>query len=94
MFLQASVILLTGGAALGGVSAPWGCLLCGVSALEGVSAPRRVWSGGVCSQGDAWWRHPPGTATAAGGTHPTGMHSSWSESFGLLRILNNLEQYC
>ena len=24
--------------------------------------------------GDAWWR-PPGTATAAGGTHPTGMHS-------------------
>ena len=24
--------------------------------------------------GGAWWR-PPGTATAAGGTHPTGMHS-------------------
>ena len=24
--------------------------------------------------GGAWWR-PPGTATAAGGMHPTGMHS-------------------
>ena len=23
--------------------------------------------------GGAWWR-PPGTATAAGGAHPTGMH--------------------
>ena len=32
-----------------------------------MSAPR-----GVC----AWWR-PPGTATAAGGMHPTGMHSCY-----------------
>ena len=32
-----------------------------------------VW-GGAWSQGGAWWR-PPGTATAAGDTHPTGMHS-------------------
>ena len=37
--------------------------------------------GGVCSQGaSAWsrgevWRPPPRTATAADGTHPTGMHS-------------------
>ena len=31
--------------------------------------------GGLVS-GDAWWRTPPPeTATAAGGTHPTGMHS-------------------
>ena len=31
---------------------------------------------GVClsTWGCAWWR-PPRTATAAGGTHPTGMHS-------------------
>ena len=44
--------------------------------------PRRgSWSGGGClvpgrsaPRGGAWWR-PPGTATAAGGTHPTGMHS-------------------
>ena len=26
--------------------------------------------------GDTWWR-PPRTATAAGGTHPTGMHSCY-----------------
>ena len=31
--------------------------------------------GGTWSRGAAWWRPPPGTATAAGGTHPTGMHS-------------------
>ena len=37
-----------------------------------------VWSRGVCSGGEgAWWR-PPRTATAAGGTHPTGMHSCLS----------------
>ena len=35
-----------------------------------VSAPGR---GVVCSRGGAWWRPP--TATAAGGTHPTVMHS-------------------
>ena len=33
-----------------------------------------VWSRGVSGPGGAWWRPPP-TATAAGGTHPTGMHS-------------------
>ena len=38
----------------------------GGSAPGGESAP----GGGGC----AWWR-PPGTATAVGGTHPTGMHS-------------------
>ena len=30
--------------------------------------------GGCLVPGGAWWR-PPQTATAAGGTHPTGMHS-------------------
>ena len=60
------MILLTGG----GVSGPkGGCL------VQGGAAPR----GGVCSRGmsapgGAWWRLPR-TATAAGGTHPTGMHS-------------------
>ena len=53
-----------------GVSAPGGSLLPG-GLLRG---------GGVCSRGClfsvgcAWWR-PPGMATAAAGTHPTGMHS-------------------
>ena len=61
------MILLTGG---GCVSAPQG------GGPGGVSGPRGDWSwGGVCSGvGGAWWR-PPGTATAAGGMHPTGMHS-------------------
>ena len=78
IFSRVSVILLTGG-----VSAPrggllWGgCLLPGGCLLGGVSAP-----GGVCSRGVsapgwcAWWRSPR-IATAAGGTHPTGMHSCY-----------------
>ena len=59
MFLQVSVILFTGGAWSWGV---WsrGCAFPG----GGVSGPGR----------GAYWR-PPTTATAAGGTHPTGMHS-------------------
>ena len=61
-------LLPRGGACSGG----W-CLFRGVSALGGVvSAP-----GGVCSWGGAWWR-PPGTVTAAGGTHPTRMHSCYT----------------
>ena len=40
-----------------------------------------AWSGGcllpgVPAPGGAWWR-PPGTATAADGTHPTGIHSCY-----------------
>ena len=57
---------------------------------QGVSAPGGAWSegewsggGGVCSQGcvpgprevGVSGGDPPGTATAVGGTHPTGMHS-------------------
>ena len=34
-----------------------------------------VQGGGGLVPGGAWWRPPPRTATAAGGTHPTGMHS-------------------
>ena len=52
----------------GSVCSQGGCLVCRGVCCRGVSAP-----GGVCSQG-GWWR-PPRTATAAGGTHPTGMHS-------------------
>ena len=47
------------------------CLSTGVGAWSrGVPGP----GGGVPGPGGAWWR-PPRTATAAGGTHPTGMHS-------------------
>ena len=50
--------------------APGGCLVRGGAWPGGVSAPR-----GVPAPGGAWWRPPsPRTATAAGGTHPTGMH--------------------
>ena len=41
----------------------------GGSVLRGVPVP----VGGLVP-GGAWWR-PPGAASAAGGTHPTGMHS-------------------
>ena len=57
-----------------GVSGPGGCLVLGgvwfwgVSAPKGCLLPEGVWSGGP--GGD-----PPRTVTAAGGTHPTGMHS-------------------
>ena len=51
-----------GGGAFGGCLLPW------VAWSEG-SGPRSALSGG-----GAWWRPPP-MATAAGGTHPTGMHS-------------------
>ena len=63
-----------------GVCLLWrGCLLRGVwsGGMSGLGGClfQGVWSGGgACSQGCAWWR-PPGTATAASGTHPTGMHS-------------------
>ena len=69
------------------MSAPGGggCLLLGVS-VSGGSAP-----GGVCSRGGLLpggcllWGcllpggcgDPPEMATAAGGTHPTGMHSCY-----------------
>ena len=60
---------------------PRGCLVGGVPGLGGL-----VLGGAVCliqaglpglggsGPGGAWWR-PPRTATAAGGTHPTEMHS-------------------
>ena len=75
MFLQVSVILFTeeGVPGLGGICS-WGGPGPGVSASGGVSAP-----------GGAWWR-PPRTATAAGSTHPTGMHSCY-KSFNKLHVI-------
>ena len=62
-----------------------GCLVPG-GVLVGVPGPRGVcfWGvpglgGGGVPGGD----HPPGTATAAGGTHPTGMHSCVENIFGM-----------
>ena len=56
-----------------------GGLLRGVPAPGGVPGPRGVPSpGGVPGPGGAWWSPPPPRPTAAGGTHPTGMHSGLS----------------
>ena len=79
MFLHVSVILLTGGVCTRGVpapggSGPGGCLLGGGLVPGGcllrgglvLGVP-----GGV----------PPPMATAAGSTHPTGMHSCWEKKF-------------
>ena len=77
MFLQVSVILLTGGVRPKGMSAPrgsthWRSGLGGVYSGRGRSG--LGW--GVPAPGGAWWRpHTPGMATSVGGTHPTGMHS-------------------
>ena len=39
------------------------------------------YGGGCLVSGGTWWR-PPGTVTAVGGTHPTGMHSCFHFSLG------------
>ena len=78
-----------GACSRGGVCSGRGCLLQGGGGclLLGVSAPSGgcLLPGGVCLRGGvggsapgggcAWWRPPK--ATAAGGTHPTGMHSCY-----------------
>ena len=85
IFSQVSVILTTGGVCLvpgggGGGLVPGGCLFSGgawsqggcLVPGEGVPGP----GGGWCLvPGGCLVETPPGTATAAGGTHPTGMHS-------------------
>ena len=64
-------LVLVGGLVPGsGGSAPGGCLVPGGGLVPGPG------EGGLLP-GGAWWR-PPGTATAAGGTHPTGMHSCFA----------------
>ena len=76
-----------GGCLIPGECLVWGCLLLGGAWSRGVPDPRVVpGPGGACSQGVAWCggvssprgvpgADPPRTATAAGGMHPTGMHS-------------------
>ena len=50
-----------------------------------MSAPR-----GLCSGGWGEWR-PPRTATAAGGTHPTGMHSCKQKCFLFKNEMSSVE---
>ena len=75
MFLHVCVILFTGGVlsqhALQQISV-------GGAWSRGGSAPRGcLVPGGVCSRRGGAWQRLPRTATAAGGTHPTGMHSCY-----------------
>ena len=76
-----------GGCLLLGVPGPGGgCLVPGGAWSQGVWCRGVPGAGGCVVQGGAWSRGyvpgrggpggdpPPGTATAAGGTHPTGMH--------------------
>ena len=67
-----------------GASGPGGCLLGGVcSRGGGLSGPGGAWSGGLVSQHALRQTPPPGeTATAADGTHPTGMHSCFKLNTG------------
>ena len=58
-----------GGSAPGGVPGPGGVCSWGVPGPGGVPGLRGAWSQGVPGG------EPPGAATAADGTHPTGMHS-------------------
>ena len=79
IFSQASVILLMGGCLLWRGSAPKEGVWSQGGVVLGGAGPGGVWSWGglvrgVSAPGGAWWI-PPGTATAAGGTHPIGMHS-------------------
>ena len=59
------VILFTGGTWV----ARGACMVKGGRVTRGACVAREA-----ATKGGAWWR-PPRTATAAGGTHPTGMHS-------------------
>ena len=73
MFLQASVIL-------------GGCLVPGrVSGLGGVCSGGGLLRGGLL-RGGVPGGDPSGTATAAGGTHPTGMHSCFKISATFVMI--------
>ena len=69
------VCLSTRGGAWSGGLVPGGCLVPGVPGPGGgYLLPRGALSwGGICSRGVPGGA--PRTATAAGGTHPTGMHS-------------------
>ena len=82
--------------ALGGV-AVLGGICCGGCQLPGGGLVRRGWSGGAWSRGGlvrggAWSggclvETPHPTATAAGGTHPTGMHSCYRTNIILCKKL-------
>ena len=66
------------------VPGPGGCLLPGVCACSGGGLVLGGSAPGGVPGGD-----PPGTATAAGGTHPTGMHSCIQTCWPLLKLASH-----
>ena len=65
----------------------------GVPALEGVPGPVGcLLLGGTCSRGGVVWWRLPWTATAAGGTHPTGMHS-WLKHVVQFCVIFDFDQF-
>ena len=80
--------LLLGGCLVWGVwsggSASGGCLVWGVCS-RGCLVGGVPGLGEVCFFGGAWWR-PPRTATAVGGTHPTGMLSCFPFPFTIVSL--------
>ena len=95
MFSQASVILFTGGGVHGGGGHAWW----GGGACQGGRACQGDMCGGCVAGGCAWqgggqgcaWQEAGQTATAADGTHPTGMHSCLYQSLGVIfsNVLSN-----
>ena len=59
----------------GGLPAPGGCLVWGVSAPGGSAPGGMPGPGGLPGPGGCLVPGAPQTATAAGSTHPPGMHS-------------------
>ena len=79
----------------GGMPGPRGCLVPGEGLVPGgclIQGGEGAWSGGCLvwgrmpGQGGRKGGEPPGMATAAGGTHPTGMHSCFEFRCPLLTI--------
>ena len=82
MFLHVSVILSTGGGGMCMARGGGACMAGGLHGRGRGAHGGHVWQGGACMAGElgvrdrgrAW----PEMAIAAGGTHPTGMHSYFS----------------
>ena len=74
----------------------WGKVIClqacvcprGDACSRGVPGTGGAWSGGCMVPGVPGGDPPPPTATAAGGTHPTGMHSCSLFSYKCLCTVN------
>ena len=89
-------------AGLGGGCAIPACIAGGIPACLAAGLRGGAWSWGVCSggllqgsaPGEVPGGDPPRTATAAGGTHPTGMHSCWTSERNRGWNSNGTRDFC